>query len=162
MSCSAPQLKWVILALFWSQAAQLFLPPWGPSLGLHMPNQGAAMHFSPLPFPALVIDRALQALLIRWLIISIPLQTKNKITVIRETDQLSQLHAVFSLAPVFSKLWEYQIPDLQLSGHSFKEFFTLFFSALAFNYFAKSPDLDCDPTGDLCMVTPQPPAPLPQ
>ena len=36
--------------------------------------------------------------------------------------KLPKWHAVFSLAPIFSKLQDHQIPDLQLHDHPFREF----------------------------------------
>ena len=37
--------------------------------------------------------------------------------------KLPKWHPVISLAPIFSKLQDHQIPDLQLCDHPFREFF---------------------------------------
>jgi len=37
--------------------------------------------------------------------------------------KLPKWHPVISLAPIFSKLWDHQIPDLRLHDHPFREFF---------------------------------------
>ena len=37
--------------------------------------------------------------------------------------KLPKWHPVISLAPIFSKLQDHQIPDLRLRDHSFREFF---------------------------------------
>ena len=38
--------------------------------------------------------------------------------------KFSKWHPVISLAPIFSKLRDHQIPDLRLRDHPFREFFT--------------------------------------
>ena len=46
--------------------------------------------------------------------------TKNKAQWFRLT-KLPKWHPVISQAPIFSKLWDHQIPDLQLCDHPFRE-----------------------------------------
>ena len=60
--------------------------------------------------------------LIRWLVMS-TFQTKNKSQWSVRLTKLPKWHAVFALAPIFSKLRDHQIPDLQLHHHHFREFF---------------------------------------
>ena len=45
------------------------------------------------------------------------LQTKNKITLTLETDQIVQTTFYFPLPPTFSRLQDHQIPDLWLCDH---------------------------------------------
>ena len=61
--------------------------------------------------------------MIRWLVV-LTLHIKNKITVqgsVRLT-RLPKWHPVISLAPIFSKLRDHQIPDLRLHDHPSENF----------------------------------------
>ena len=60
--------------------------------------------------------------LIRWLIMSTS-QTKNKSQWSLKLTKFPKWHPVISLAPIFSKLQDHQIPELQLHDHPFREFF---------------------------------------
>ena len=51
-------------------------------------------------------------------------QTKNKTTVILETEQIAQTTFCFLTGAYLLKLQDHQIPDLRLHDHPFREFFT--------------------------------------
>ena len=61
-------------------------------------------------------DRAYMGLVAEWLMM-LTSQTKNKITVTLETDQIAQTTFCFPLPPTFSMLQDHQIPDLWLHDH---------------------------------------------
>ena len=60
--------------------------------------------------------------MIRWLVM-LTSQTKNKSQWSVRPTKLPKWHPVISLVPVFSKLQDYQIPDLRLRDHPFRDFF---------------------------------------
>ena len=60
--------------------------------------------------------------LIRWLVM-LTSQTKNKSQWSVRLTKLPKWHLFISLGPIFSKLRDHQIPDLQRRDHPFREFF---------------------------------------
>ena len=51
----------------------------------------------------------------------VDLANKEEITVILETDQIAQMAPCYLTVPIFSKLRDHQIPDLQLRDRPFGE-----------------------------------------